>query len=108
MRNFRCPVAQTNLGGGIWRLKWDPFHYRYLLAACMYGGFRVVDCEKKENPEVIGEYNEHNSIAYGCDWSFLLFAGGKLCQTECQKSVFAATCSFYDNTLKLSSISFGE
>ncbi|CAK9834201.1 Diphthine methyltransferase [Anthophora retusa] len=45
-RNFKQPISEINLGGGIWRLKWDPFLQRYLLAACMYGGFRIIDCEK--------------------------------------------------------------
>nr|XP_034191546.1 diphthine methyltransferase isoform X1 [Osmia lignaria] len=70
-RNLKRPISEINLGGGVWRLKWDPFVQKYLLAACMYGGFRIVDCEKSESPSIIGEYNEHKSIAYGCDWCFL-------------------------------------
>ncbi|KAK0079458.1 hypothetical protein PV325_001246 [Microctonus aethiopoides] len=110
-RNFRCPISETNLGGGIWRLKWDPFYGKYLFAACMYGGFRLVDCKKKECPEVIGEYNEHESIAYGCDWSFLSsekVSNDKLSPATCQKIHLSATCSFYDHTLKLSSINFKD
>lgn len=110
-RNFRCPISETNLGGGVWRLKWDPFYGKYLFAACMYGGFRLIDCKKKECPEVIEEYNEHESIAYGCDWSFLSsekISNDKLCPATCQKIHLSATCSFYDHTLKLSSINFKD
>ncbi|XP_033177917.1 diphthine methyltransferase [Bombus impatiens] len=64
-RNLKQPISNINLGGGIWRLKWDPFKWKYLFAACMYSGFRIVDCENTEIPSVIGEYNEHESIAYG-------------------------------------------
>ncbi|XP_008545062.1 diphthine methyltransferase [Microplitis demolitor] len=110
-RNFRRPVSEIKLGGGIWRLKWDPFDCRYLLAACMYSGFRIIDCQRKDDPQVIAEYHDHQSIAYGCDWSFL--TGEKVTEilslSENQMTVhtsLAATCSFYDHTLKLSSIKF--
>lgn len=103
---MRRPISETNLAGGIWRLKWDPFNHKCLFAACMYGHFRIVNCERNDNPEVIGELNDHQSIAYGCDWSSLNedvvreLVGG-----ECKsRTALAATCSFYDHTLKLSVI----
>ncbi|CAL7951000.1 unnamed protein product [Xylocopa violacea] len=107
-RNFKQPISETNLGGGVWRLKWDPFVQRYLLAACMYGGFRIVDCEKTEIPFVIDEYNEHESIAYGCDWSFLSNkeVPEQILKTTVQTVVLVGTCSFYDHALKLSALYF--
>ncbi|XP_034935235.1 diphthine methyltransferase [Chelonus insularis] len=111
-RNFRRPVSEITLGGGVWRLKWDPFYnpHRYLLAACMYGGFRLIDCQNQENPKIIEEYNEHKSIAYGCDWCY--FPSDQIIKKlqfeEYQKPVLVTTCSFYDHTLKLSVINFEE
>lgn len=107
-RNFKRPVSQANLRGGIWRLKWDPFAHRYLLAACMYGGFQVIDCENSETPSVIGEYNEHESIAYGCDWCYLNReqTADEVIVTEARDLLLVATCSFYDHALKLASLRF--
>ncbi|XP_031829648.2 diphthine methyltransferase [Nomia melanderi] len=106
VRNIKRPISETSLGGGVWRLKWDPFARNYLLAACMYGGFRIVDCENVETPSVIGEYNEHESLAYGCDWSFLKSAEitQRMHKTEVQNVYLISTCSFYDHILKLSAV----
>ncbi|KZC11805.1 PREDICTED: diphthine methyltransferase [Dufourea novaeangliae] len=105
-RNFKRPVSEIHLGGGIWRLKWDPFARNYLLAACMYVGFRIVDCEKTETLSVIGEYNEHESIAYGCDWSVLNSPEitKNILKTETRNVCLISTCSFYDHALKLSAV----
>ncbi|CAK9802285.1 Diphthine methyltransferase [Anthophora plagiata] len=105
-RNFKQPISEINLGGGIWRLKWDPFLQRYLLAACMYGGFRIIDCKKVETPSVIGEYREHESISYGCDWSFLNNEEitEQLLKTKMQNVALTSTCSFYDHVLKISAL----
>ncbi|XP_044008905.1 diphthine methyltransferase isoform X2 [Aphidius gifuensis] len=102
-RNFRRPISENNLSGGVWRLKWDPFYHKYLLGACMYGGFKLIDCNSIDDPKIIGEYNEHKSIAYGCDWSSLDndTIGSKLSEENCQNIVIA-TCSFYDHKLDLS------
>ncbi|CAD6244171.1 GSCOCG00013282001-RA-CDS [Cotesia congregata] len=104
-RNFRRPVSETKLGGGIWRLKWDPLEARYLLAACMYGGFRIVDCQNKDDPQVIAEYLEHQSIAYGCDWCALSVEEAENCSSQ-EYHQLVATCSFYDKMLKLSSVKY--
>ena len=40
---MRSPVAETELGGGVWRIKWDPVDANYILTATMYNGFHVVD-----------------------------------------------------------------
>ncbi|XP_076640999.1 diphthine methyltransferase isoform X2 [Halictus rubicundus] len=105
-RNLKTPVSKMDLGGGVWRLKWDPFARRHLLAACMYGGFRIVDCENTETPCVIGEYNEHESLAYGCDWSFLNSTEipERILKTEAREVCLIGTCSFYDHVLKLSAV----
>lgn len=101
---MRRPLGNVDLGGGIWRLKWDPYGAQYLLAACMYNGFFVVDCSNLEIPEVVATYTEHESIAYGCDW---LHATKKSSVHELlseKSETLVGTCSFYDHVLKLSSV----
>lgn len=91
--------------GGIWRLKWDPFARRFLLAACMYGGFKVIDCQNTETPSIVDEYNNHESLSYGCDWSFLshqCISERAIFQTNEQNVGLVSTCTFYDHNLKLS------
>jgi diphthamide biosynthesis protein 7 len=107
LRNLRRPLSVVNLHGGIWRLKWDPYESKYLLIACMYNGFSIVDCDNLENPKIIAEYKEHESIAYGCDWSYL----NKHCDLRKkmineENVTLVGTCSFYDHILKLSSVTF--
>ena len=40
---MKRPVAETSLGGGIWRIKWEPKTGDSILTATMYNGFHVVD-----------------------------------------------------------------
>ena len=103
---MKQPISDVNLDGGVWRLKWDPFERKHLLAACMYGGFRIVDCDKTEIPSVVGEYNEHESIAYGCDWCFLNSKeiSEQILERETRNAFLISTCSFYDHVLKLSAL----
>ncbi|OAD54958.1 WD repeat-containing protein 85, partial [Eufriesea mexicana] len=105
-RNFKQPISDINVNGGVWRLKWDPFKHKYLLIACMFSGFKVVDCEKIETPSIIGEYKEHESIAYGCDWSFLSSkeVSEQILEEEMQNVCLIGSCSFYDHILKLSAL----
>ncbi|XP_059266147.1 diphthine methyltransferase isoform X3 [Mustela nigripes] len=45
-RNMKEPFADMAAQGGVWRLKWHPFHHHLLLAACMHGGFQIFNCQK--------------------------------------------------------------
>lgn len=76
----------------------------------MYGGFRVVECTDQSNPRIVEEYNEHESIAYGCDWSFLpdSVISSRILEKAPKNTALVATCSFYDHTLKLSSLRLAE
>ncbi|KPJ21022.1 WD repeat-containing protein 85, partial [Papilio machaon] len=89
-RNLKCCITDENVNGGVWRLKWHPYNNRVVLAACMYGGFRLL--RVNDEISVIDEYLEHESIAYGADWKFE------------KESLIVATCSFYDCKLHVSEI----
>lgn len=81
-RNMRSPVAKVDLGGGVWRIRQHPARRDLLAAACMHGGFKLL-----EGCEVSEAYSGHESLAYGIDW-------------KCGDDVLAS-CSFYDHLLTL-------
>lgn len=99
-RHMKNWVSETNLGGGVWKLKWEPVSARHLLAATMHNGFHLVDClgtsgetsreQLSFEPTIVGSYQEHSSLAYGCDWGRQLSSSGR-------RTI--ASCSFYDHSL---------
>ncbi|XP_058380620.1 diphthine methyltransferase [Diceros bicornis minor] len=77
-RNMKQPFVDMPAHGGVWRLKWHPFHYHLLLAACMHSGFKIFNCQKaiEEKQEAYAVSVSHtlpNSLVYGADWSWLYF-----------------------------------
>ena len=95
-RQMKTCTSETHLGGGVWKLKWDPDGGRHLLAATMHNGFHIINCSADDNadhtqPRIIASYREHSSLAYGCDWS------RQPCSKTSEKMI--ATCSFYDHSL---------
>ncbi|XP_070163746.1 diphthine methyltransferase [Polyergus mexicanus] len=102
-RDLKRPMSETNLKGGIWRLKWDPFTRQYLFAACMYEGFKIVDCSY--DTSIIGHYNKHCGISYGCDWSFLKKEDVSRLRLPVGETL-VSTCSYQDCALKLSAVNF--
>lgn len=91
-RNPRRPVSETPVGGGIWRTKWHPTLASKLLLGCMHGGFAILNCpgmdsdDSIEEPmEMITHFDQHKSIAYGCDW-----------ERAQPDSRLIYSCSFYD------------
>lgn len=96
-RKMRVPLAEKNLGGGVWRLKFHPRDPSTILAACMYDGFKVLE-RKSSNDDCIDirtEYRKHESIAYGAAW--LSNGNG----TGNMSGSLALTASFYDKSLRL-------
>ncbi|XP_055256621.1 diphthine methyltransferase isoform X3 [Moschus berezovskii] len=75
-RSLRRPLADVPVQGGVWRLKWHPFHRDLLLAACMHGGFTIINYQmaaEEEQEAVSLSYPLPNSLVYGIDWSWLYF-----------------------------------
>ena len=92
-RQFKQPISEINLGGGIWRIKPSQIKSNHLLVACMYLNFSIVEIDSVEqfNLRLVGEFKEHKSICYGCDWSPI----------NKENYQYFATCSFYDHQLCL-------
>ncbi|XP_067635675.1 diphthine methyltransferase-like [Eurosta solidaginis] len=98
-RSMKAPLEQLNLGGGIWRLKADPFQGDRILAACMYHNFSIVQLSNEELivPTIVGEYFAHKGICYGADW----------CRNiKCNENqdFYVATWSFYDHKLNVAHV----
>lgn len=56
MRSLRRPLADVPVQGGVWRLKWHPFQRDLLLAACMHGGFTIINYQM-----AAGEWPAHQA-----------------------------------------------
>lgn len=91
-RQMRQPVTEFHTGGGVWRVKWNPFDKFKLLAACMHNGFHVLkfDNESMNSVELDSSYMAHESLAYGADWSY-----------NNKNRNIIGSCSFYDHSFHL-------
>lgn len=97
VRSISRPVDETsiNLGGGVWRIKNHSVVPGVILAACMHNGFAIVKVNGDE-VKVVETYNKHESLAYGADWY-----RGTICQEDKKEKTIVATCSFYDQLLRV-------
>lgn len=87
------PLAQHAVGGGVWRVKWNPLPSRRddVLVACMHDGFKVVQVQREgDQPRALETAivnKSHASLAYGADW-----------ERDGQQ---IASASFYDHAARL-------
>jgi diphthamide biosynthesis protein 7 len=102
------PLAQAQVGGGAWRVKWHPSPSRSndLLVAAMHDGFKIVrfhDIGRQTDPSshtdgtnwgFVRRYDEHKSLAYGVDWSYESWQ-------DQPSQTLIASASFYDHALHL-------
>ncbi|KAF2402113.1 WD40 repeat-like protein [Trichodelitschia bisporula] len=80
-------LGELGLGGGVWRLKLMRVEEDawVVLAAVMHGGARVVRVQREGWAiEVLGRFEEHQSMCYGADWA------------ESQGGIRIVSTSFYD------------
>lgn len=99
MRKYNTPFEKMNVGGGVWRLKWDA---DYVGVAAMYNSFKVLQMESpsskiKELGELpiksISQDESKPLLCYGFDW--------KSTESKSKRSRIAACCTFYDRQLAL-------
>ncbi|GAC96222.1 hypothetical protein PHSY_003802 [Pseudozyma hubeiensis SY62] len=100
------PLSETNVGGGVWRVKWHPDDPRTLLVGCMHDGFKVLRLDdlaeegaggaelRGKEFDVVTRFDAHESLAYGCDWD-----RGEVDAEGAARRVYS--CSFYDATLHI-------
>ncbi|KAK4240766.1 hypothetical protein C8A03DRAFT_41782 [Achaetomium macrosporum] len=96
-------LAESCLGGGVWRLKLIDLENRpnqdytwkaRILASCMHAGARVVELLRTTDSEyrfnVVARFEEHKSMNYGSDF-----------QPEMKDELTIVSTSFYDQLLCL-------
>ncbi|KAK9810919.1 hypothetical protein WJX73_008426 [Symbiochloris irregularis] len=99
LRSMQQPVmtAEVSTGGGVWRLRWHPSDPQLLGCACMHNGAAVLRMDDdQQSLHVQCHFGEDEQLVYGFDWSH-----AQPHQTGSTSSSFAATCSFYDQRLRL-------
>lgn len=95
-RNWRQPLHELMLFGGIWRIKTSKNDRKMLLCACMYKNFSICMVnEDATDASLVAEFSKHESICYGADWAPSKLSNG---------NQIMATCSFYDKKLCLSTV----
>lgn len=99
------PLASSDVGAGVWRVKWHPSVQRKndLLTACMHGGFKVVRWSDEtaighlpatDTNVIAADFQGHESLAYGVDWRT------PEPNSNVRNESLVASCSFYDHSLK--------
>ena len=97
-RNFKCPVWTVAVGGGVWRIKQKGSK---LLVGAMHNGFEVLEVDSvKSRCTILAQYSEHESLAYGADW-VECFSESESGESDFGDWHTAASCSFYDHTMKM-------
>ena len=92
-RNIKTPMMEHDVGGGVWRLRWNPEEPSMLLAACMHDGFKVLDVDLNASSittELRFDAHGKDALAYGADW----------CRVSNMRKSIVCSCSFYDHQLR--------
>lgn len=96
VRAMNKPICQTAVGGGVWRIRFHPSRPGLVLIAAMYDGCKILR-ETSDNVDMLAQFREHESIAYGAEWMPALE------QTHGLDAI-ALTASFYDRAIFLWSV----
>lgn len=80
------PLQRFKVGGGIWRIKFNPNQSYQIAVACMYDHAKIINIQ---TGKVLQEFKKHESIVYGIEWI---------------DDKTAVSCSFYDHALKVWSV----
>ena len=102
-RNLRRSLSEVKVGGGVWRVKMNPYNPSIILTACMYNEFQLVKVHDdgmklSKWGEVFGSpQHELGKLAYGADW----FRFGEGVQ-------YVALCSFYDKVCSCWSVDLNK
>ena len=85
-RTLKQPLESRRLDGGVWRIRQpQKMNLNLLATATMHNGFHVLNAN---NLSILGRYEEHQSLAYGVDFSP---------KTGNDDLILLASCSFYDH-----------
>ena len=94
------PLTEYNVGGGVWRIKWNPNSKckNQLVAASMRGGVHVLEYDRNDDTNQLKNvlhYTEHpaEALAYGADWNYNGEWGS-------EEKHLLGTCSFYNHELR--------
>ena len=68
-RNLRKPLLEYPLGGGVWRIKWNPARESRVLIATMRAGIQVLDLSPDAQAPVYHYHGHDPELSYGVDWA---------------------------------------
>lgn len=101
-RNLKQTLSSLEIGGGVWRIKWDPQNAESILIAGMYSGIFLINFNEDSTLQTMSTFKQHESIAYGADFCYFSSEEMKNYSSDTNASKLIATCSFYDKKLCLS------
>jgi len=92
IRATQEPIARGQVGGGVWRIKWNQMKPNLIATACMSNHFQILYIN-----DALSQFQslctyKHGSLAYGIDWKL---------QSSENNTLRLASCSFYDKILSL-------
>lgn len=101
-RNLKQTLSSMEIGGGVWRIKWDPQDAGSMLVAGMYSGIFLIGVNADSSLQTLSDFKEHESIAYGADFCYFSLEEMHKYLGQTNATRLITTCSFYDKKLCLS------